>query len=59
MESLKIKNKQLKLEISNVNVTINKIEEIIIIMNETIKELVKKKGKLLLFALFLFCTLFI
>jgi hypothetical protein len=44
---------------SNVNVTINKIEEIIIIMNETIKELVKKKGKLLLFALFLFCTLFI
>jgi len=44
---------------SNVNVTINKIEEIIIIINETIKELVKKKGKLLLFALFLFCTLFI
>jgi len=44
---------------SNVNVTINKIEEIIIIMNETIKELVKKKGKPLLFALFLLCTLFI
>jgi hypothetical protein len=29
---------------SNVNVTINKIEEIIIIMNETIKELVKKRA---------------
>ena len=43
---------------SNVNVTINKIEEIITIMNETIKELVKKKGKPFLFALFLFCTLF-
>ena len=39
--------------------TINKIEEIITIMNETIKELVKKKGKPFLFALFLFCTLFI
>ena len=44
---------------SNVNATINKTEEIIIIMDETIKELVKKKGKPLLFALFLSCTLFI
>ena len=44
---------------SNVNETINKTEEIIIIMDETIKELVKKKGKPLLFALFLLCTLFI
>ena len=44
---------------SKVNVTINKIEEIIIIKDETLKELVKKKGKPLLFALFLFCTLFI
>ena len=44
---------------SNVNVTVNKTEEIIIIKDETLKELVKKKGKRLLFALFLFCTLFI
>jgi hypothetical protein len=44
---------------SNVNVTINKTEEIIIIKDETLKESVKKKGKRLLFALFLFCTLFI
>ena len=29
---------------SNVNVTINKIEEITTIMNETIKELVKKRA---------------
>ena len=44
---------------SNVNATINKTEEITIIINETIKELVEKKGKPLLFALFLSCTLFI
>ncbi len=44
---------------SNVNVTINKTEEIIIIKDETLKESVKKKGKRLLFALFLSCTLFI
>ena len=30
---------------SNVNATINKTEEIIIIMDETIKESVKKKGQ--------------
>ena len=39
---------------SNVNATINKTEEITIIMDVTIKELVKKKGKPLLFALFYF-----
>jgi len=44
---------------SNVNVTINKTEEIKNIKDETYKESLKKKGKLLLFALFLFCTLFI
>ena len=44
---------------SKVNVTINKIEEIIIIKDKTLKESVIKKGKRLLFALFLFCTLFI
>ena len=44
---------------SKVNVTTNKIEEIIIIKDKTLKESVKKKGERLLFALFLFCTLFI
>ena len=44
---------------SKVNVTINKIKEVIIINDKTLKESVKKKGKRLLFALFLFCTLFI
>ena len=44
--------------ISNVKVAKSKIEEIKIITKETIKESLKKKGKLL-FALFLFCTSFI
>jgi hypothetical protein len=44
--------------ISNVKVVINKIVEINIIINETLNSSLKKKGKLL-FALFLFCTLFI
>ena len=45
--------------ISNVNVVISKIIETKIIINETLNSFLKKKGKLLLFALFLFCTLFI
>ena len=45
--------------VSNVNVVINKINEINIIIKDTLKELLKKKGKLLLFALFFFSTLFI
>ena len=45
--------------VSNVNVVISKINEINIITNDTLKELFKKKGKLLLFALFFLSTLFI
>ncbi len=44
---------------SNVNVVISKINEINIIIKDTLKELLKKKGKLLLFTLFFFSTLFI
>ena len=46
-------------ESSDLMLVISKINEINIIIKDTLKELFKKKGKLLLFAPFFFSTLFI